>query len=103
MIIKWPSKIKRNSTCNNLVTSVDFYPTLTWLSGGKSPNNQILDGRSLTTLLNGNDFDEERAIYSHYPVCHHDVPDGAIRKGNWKLIEYFTDYKVELYNLVDDI
>ena len=42
-------------------------------------------------------------MYWHYPVYHHSSPAGAIRQGDWKLIEFFTDSRLELYNLKDDI
>ena len=31
------------------------------------------------------------------------TPAGAVRAGNWKLIEYFEDGRLELYNLKKDI
>ena len=41
-------------------------------------------------------------LYWHYPHYHRTAPYGAIRSGDWKLIEYFEDEKLELYNLNDD-
>src|SRR5210317_1490908 len=45
------------------------------------------------------------AIYWHYP--HYSpqggTPSGAIREGDMKLIEFFEDDHVELYNLKDDL
>ena len=43
------------------------------------------------------------AIYFHYPHYHHSTPAGAIRAGDWKLIEFFDGGKRELYNLRTDI
>ena len=31
------------------------------------------------------------------------TPAGAVRSGDWKLIEFFEDGRLELYNLKDDI
>ena len=39
-------------------------------------------------------------IFWHYP---HTTPVGAIRAGDWNLIEYFDDSHVKLYHLRDDI
>jgi arylsulfatase A len=50
-----------------------------------------------------NNYDPDRAIFWHYPVYHHDVPAGAVRKGDWKLIENQVSGKVSLYNLQADI
>jgi len=43
------------------------------------------------------------AIYWHYPHYHNTTPGGIIRAGDWKLIEYFEDGRVELYNLREDL
>lgn len=103
LIIKWPKKIKAGSKSDALITSVDFYPTFVELAGGDLPNDQVMDGQSFVSLFDANVMDEDRAIFWHYPVYHHGVPAGAVRKGEWKLIEYYTDHRVELYNLTKDI
>jgi arylsulfatase A-like enzyme len=65
---------------------------------------QHLDGVSLIPLLKGNKS-ERKALFWHYP--HYggkgDSPAGAIRVGKWKLIEFFEDNHIELYNLEEDI
>ena len=103
LIVKWPKKIKAGSKSEDLITSVDFFPTFVELAGGKLPDSQAFDGESFTAALQGKSQEEERAIFWHYPVYHHDVPAGAVRKGDWKLIEFFDDNHLELYNLKDDI
>ncbi|MCF6332218.1 MAG: sulfatase [Draconibacterium sp.] len=102
LIVKWPSKIKAGKICEALVSSVDFYPTFLELAGVEKPN-QVLDGKSILPELIENKYDYERAIYWHYPVYHHEVPMGAIRKGDWKLVENFATGKMSLYNLRADI
>ncbi|MBD3267734.1 sulfatase-like hydrolase/transferase [bacterium] len=102
MIVRWPGKIQAGSVCHTPVTSVDFYPTFLELAGAKTPD-QPLDGESLAPLLKQTGGLTRDAIYWHYPVYHHSVPAGAIREGEYKLIEFFDDNHVELYNLVDDI
>ncbi len=102
LIIKWPAKIMAAHTNEAIITSVDFYPTFLELAGVEKPN-QILDGKSILPELLENSFDPERAIYWHYPVYHHDQPMGAIRKGDWKLVENFVTGKSSLYNLRADI
>ena len=71
-----------------------------WL---KKPENQALDGQSLVPLLRRKGELPDRALYWHYPVYHHSEPAGAIRDGDWKLLEFFTDERRELYNLRNDI
>jgi uncharacterized sulfatase len=99
LIVKWPAKIKKGRVSEALVTSIDFYPTLLELAGAEKPVEQVLDGKSLLPELLENKFEPERTIFWHYPVYHHDVPAGAIRKGDWKLIENQVTGKVSLYNL----
>lgn len=103
LIVRWPDKIKAGTTSNAIVSSVDFYPTLMELAGIKSPADQVLDGESLIPALTKNEYNPKRAIFWHYPVYHHDEPAGAVRKGNWKLIQNFVTNDVELYNLKADI
>ena len=103
LIVRWPGVVEPASECYVPVTSVDFYPTFLEITGGRKPAGQPLDGRSLMPLLRQRGRFKDRAIYWHYPVYHHSTPAGAIREGDWKLIEFFTDGKLELYNLKDDI
>ena len=103
LIVKWPGKIKAGGISNAVVTSVDFYPTLVEIAGAKKPVNQVLDGKSILTELLDVDYGPERAVFWHYPVYHHDVPAGAVRKGDWKIIENMVTGNVSLYNLRTDI
>jgi uncharacterized sulfatase len=103
LIIRWPGKIKAASISEAIVTSVDFYPTLLDFAGAANPEGQILDGKSLLPELLENKYDPERAIFWHYPVYHHDVPAGAVRKGDWKLIENLVSGEMALYNLRADV
>lgn len=103
LLVKWPGKIKAGSVSEAIVSSVDFYPTLLELADAKKPEKQFLDGQSLLPALLENEYDPARAIFWHYPVYHHDVPRGAVRKGDWKLIENLVSGEAELYNLKADI
>ena len=104
LIVRWPGKIEAGSVCEAIVSSTDFYPTFMQLAGIKTPDTlQVLDGKSMVPALIENKFDPERAVFWHYPVYHHDVPAGAIRKGDWKLIENQVTKELSLYNLRVDI
>jgi uncharacterized sulfatase len=103
LIVRWPGMVEAAGECNVPVTSVDFYPTFLEIAEARKPTAQSLDGQSLMPLLRRQGRFKDRAIYWHYPVYHHSTPAGAIRDGDWKLIEFFTDGKLELYNLKDDI
>ena len=63
-----------------------------------------MDGRSLTGVLKGGTLKRD-ALYWHYPHYSNQggIPSGAIRMGDWKLIERYEDGRVHLYNLQQDI
>lgn len=105
MIVRWPGVVKPGNVCRVPVTSVDFYPTILDMAGVKGDPTHKLEGVSLVPLLKQTGGIERDAIYWHYPHYHPGgaTPFGAIRKGDWRLIEFYEDGKVELYNLKDDI
>lgn len=103
LIVRWPGVIEAGTTCSVSVTSVDFYPTIMNIIGAGGGANHILDGRSILPLLQQEGELNRNAIYWHYPHYHHSKPAGAIRQGDYKLIEFFEDDRLELYNLKEDI
>ena len=87
---------------------MNFYPTIMELVGHRPETGQQLDGVSMLPLLKNPRAELGRdALYWHYPLQKPHFlggrSSGAIRQDNWKLIEFFNDGKLELYNLVDDI
>ena len=103
LIVRWPGVVKPGTTCHTTVTSVDFYPTFLQIVGTKRNPSHILDGESILPLLKRTSSLKRNAIYWHYPHYHHSRPAGAIREGNFKLIEFYEDGRLELYNLKRDI
>ena len=103
LIVRWPGKVAPGKLCDQKVISTDFYPTFIDFAGGKLPENQKFDGVSLKSLLTKGEELNERALFWHYPVYHHDVPKSVINKGDWKLIENLVDGSFELYNLQSDV
>lgn len=103
MIVRWPGIVESDSTSDTPVTSVDIYPTFLDLAGADSPTGHALDGESLLLVLSQSGDLQRDAIYWHYPHYHHSTPAGVIREGDWKLIEFYEDNRIGLYNLYDDI
>ncbi len=105
MIIKWPGVGKSGSTCDVPVISTDFYPTILQMAGLKARPDQHVDGVNIAGLVQGTTKPDRKAIYWHYPHYGNQggSPGGAIRLGDWKLIEFYEDNRVELYNLKKDI
>jgi arylsulfatase A-like enzyme len=105
MIVKWPGAVRASSTCEEPVTSTDFYPTMLEMAGLPLKPDQHLDGESMVPLLEGTGRQRRKAIYWHYPHYSNQggKPGGAVRVGDFKLIESYEDGRVELYNLRADI
>ncbi len=103
LIVRWPGVVKPQTTCDVPVTSVDFYPTFLDIAQTRGSWTHTLDGESIVRLLKQEGKLKRDAIYWHYPHYHHSTPAGAIRQGDWKLIEFYEDGRVELYNLKEDI
>ena len=103
LIVRWPGVVKAGTTCSVPVTSVDFYPTFLKILGVGGDSNHVLDGENILPLLRQTGSLKRDAIYWHYPHYHHSRPAGAIREGDYKLIEFFEDGRLELYNLKRDI
>lgn len=105
MMIKWPSVTKAGSICAEPVTSTDFYPTMLEMAGLQQLPQQHVDGISLAPLLRGGKSLGRKAIYWHYPHYGNQggFPGGAVRMGDYKLIENYTNDSIELYNLKKDI
>ncbi len=108
-IVRWPGVVKPGSTCAEPAASIDVYATFLEAGGGKA--NEV-DGVSLVPLLRDSTATLGRdALYWHFPGYlegnvkqgkWRTTPCGAIRSGDWKLIEFFETGKRELYNLKDD-
>ncbi|WP_209404367.1 sulfatase [Pseudozobellia sp. WGM2] len=116
LIVKWPKRIKSNATSDQLVSNLDFYPTLQSIVKPlqKAP---LLDGINLEKVLYDN-AKIERNLFFHFPIylqkydANQDQgrdplfrtrPGSVIISGEWKLHEYFEDGGLELYNLRTDI
>jgi len=111
-IFAWKGQIKPGVVCHEPILSVDLYPTLLELAGAKRPADYPLDGTSyLGPLKSGGEGQLVRdAIYWHFPGYlgagadgWRTTPAGAIRMGDWKLLEFFEDGRLELYNLKEDL
>jgi arylsulfatase A len=104
LLIKWPGATQPGTRCSVPVCSIDFFPTLLEMAGAKVPGP--VDGLSLVPLLKGTGGIDREALFWHYPHYwsrNRVRPYGAVRAGDWKLVEFYEDMRVELYNLKDDL
>ena len=104
MFARWPGVAKPGTTCDVPVIGTDLFPTFLEVAQAGRPD-QPLDGESLVPLLKGGQRLKRSDIYWWMPgyLPARQAPANAVRSGDWKLIEYFEDGKLELFNLRDDI
>lgn len=120
MFIRWPEVVEAGRTCDIPVSGVDLFPTFCEMLGVDLPKEQPLDGVSLLPLLRGQEHKwRERSLFWHFPAylqsyggptsdeqrdpLFRSRPCSVIRKGKWKLHEYFERGEFELYDLESDI
>lgn len=105
MMVRWPGRVQAGSVCDEPVISTDFYPTMLEMAELPAVPQQHLDGQSMLPLLRGQGSAKDRAFYWHYPHYGNQggSPGGAVRLGDYKLIEFYEDNHIELYNLRDDL
>lgn len=105
LIVKWPGVIQSGTVTDVPVTSPDFYPTILEMAGLPLNPEQHQDGISITPVLKSESKLDREAIYWHYPHYGNQggTPGSSMRMGDYKLIEFFEDGRVELYNLREDV
>ena len=106
LIIRWPGKGRAGAVINEPVTGTDYYPTILDMVGVSRMPGQHPDGESLAPLFEGEAHLNRDAVYWHFPhYSNHGMqsPGGAIRSGDFKLLEYFENGTVQLFNLKNDI
>jgi arylsulfatase A-like enzyme len=109
-IVRWPGRIAAGAANDTPLIHVDVYPTLAALAGAKLPAKQVFDGESFAPLMLNRDAKLKRdAIYQHFPGYlgagadqWRTTPVTTITAGEWKLMEFLEDGRLELYNLRDD-
>lgn len=108
LIVFWPQVTKAGSECRVPVMTIDYYPTLLEITGAADLPGHQPDGVSIAPLLRGGDRLAREALYWHYPHHQHyqqggAMPYAAVRAGDYRLIEFYDDGKIELYDLSRDV
>ena len=109
-IVRWPGVTIPNTACNVPTIHVDVFPTMLEIGGATKPR-QVLDGESLVKLMRDPKSKLHRdAIFQHFPGylgagadSWRTTPVSLVQIGDWKLMEFLEDGRLELYNLGDDI
>jgi arylsulfatase A-like enzyme len=104
LIVRWPGTISAGAVVSAPAASTDVFPTLLELAGLPGQPSHHVDGASLVGAMNGAPEVHE-ALFWHFPHYHGsgNRPGGAVRIADLKLIEWFEDGVVELYDLATDL
>lgn len=100
--IVWPGVVEARSKCDTPIIGMDIFPTLLEMAGLDAMPQQCLDGVSLVPLLKQSGGIDRDTLFWHYPHYHRTKPYGAVRRGDWKLIEFFEDRQWMLFDLASD-
>jgi arylsulfatase A-like enzyme len=117
LFVRWPGKIKAGGQSETPVIGVDFYSTLLEVANITKPLTKAkLDGQSFAPILFDKPYKTRDAIYWHFPAylegfsadkrsrdSFRTRPVSAVRSGDYKLLEFYEDKRVELYNIKEDI
>jgi arylsulfatase A len=102
LTVRWPAAVKGGHVADQIACSVDLLPTIAELCSVNLPT--AVDGASLAPVLLGKGEIEREAIYWHYPHYANQGgrPGGAVRAGDWKMIEFYDTGRRELFDLKND-
>jgi hypothetical protein len=106
MIVKWPGVTKEGSVCNESLIIEDFFPSILEMAGVRrySQIGGKIDGKSFVSLLKGKKgIFKNRQFFWHFPHNYSFEPYSVIRQNDWKLIYWYKESKLELYNIAIDI
>lgn len=103
LIVRWPGVVKAGAICDMPVMGIDYAPTIDAIAGVK--RGAPVDGESIVPLLKGGGHLKRDTLYWHYPHYHPGgaTPYSAIRERNFRLVEFYENGQIELYDLEKDI
>ena len=104
-VVRYPGKIQPGTVVDDIVTNIDFAPTLLDMAGVPVPEQ--VQGKSFFNNLKGDTSEDwQQSMYYHYyeyPYYHRVQPHYGIRNQRYKLIHFYYDVDVwELYDLKND-
>lgn len=107
LLLHWPGVTRPGSISDAPAMSIDLYPTVLEMTGLRGPTGHRPDGESLVPLVRGSGTLQRDALFWHYPHYQHyqqggTTPYGAVRAEEHKLVEFYDDFRVELYDLRAD-
>jgi arylsulfatase A-like enzyme len=80
-LVRWPGRVEPGSSCDQLITLMDFFATVSEITGEKAPT-MAEDSVSFLPALSGQPIVSTRKGVIHHSVSGH----FAYRQGKWKLL-----------------
>ena len=104
LLVRWPQRSDGRLRVHAPVVTPDITATVLDAIGARPDAHTPLDGVSLLPVVTKTGWLDDRPIYWHYPHYGNQggAPAAAIRRGDWKLVEWLEDGRVELFNLAED-
>jgi len=97
-LLRWPARLPAGRVYRQPVSTMDLYATFCAAAGAPVPADTQLDGVDLLPHLLG-----EKQQPPHEILFWKNGEDGAVRRGDWKLLIRRWQPKRQLFNLADDI
>lgn len=94
-IVRWPGVAPKDAVCEEFLTSLEIFPTLCRACGAKPPENVILDGFDMRSVLMGKEASPRGEMFWERRG------DRAARMGQWKWVD--SARGSGLYDLSEDI
>ena len=101
LYIHYPGVTQAHSICDVPVQSLDIFPALMEVAGGKTYSNKTIQGKSLLPLLRNRKLQKFRKR-TLYGFRSYEDQYASIMKGDWKLVKYHSG-KFQLFNIREDI
>lgn len=104
LVLRWPGVVAEGGTTSVPTTSPNLYPTLLAPAGLDALPEQHCDGVNIMPLLVGEEMDRG-PLFWHYPHYGNQcgTPAASMREGRWKLVRFYEDESLELYDLEADV
>lgn len=105
LIVHWPSVVEESTLSKAIVTGTDYYPTILEMLGLPLLPNQHRDGKSFISALKQEPHDRGPIFwhFPHYSNHGYQSPGGAVRLGRYKLLEYYENGTLQLFDLLEDV
>lgn len=96
-VMRWPRRFPHPFRLSEMVSFVDWFPTLLEMTETSAPDHAVSRGRGFLPLLNGEDVDWENGVFAQHRALR------CFRDAEWKLVRDFGDAKLdELYHVWED-